>query len=85
MYIIGDIGNTETKICIFDNKKKLVKKKIFITSNLKNLSSIHNFKFMNINRKKIEKVIFSSVVPEVFKNIKKYLNNKKKYNYMYIN
>ena len=47
MYIIGDIGNTETKICLFDNKKKLVKKKIFITSNLKNLSSIRNLKFIN--------------------------------------
>ena len=76
MYIIGDIGNTETKICLFNNKKKLVKKKIFITSNLKNLSSINNLKFINIYRKKIEKVIFSSVVPEVFKIIKKYLKKK---------
>ena len=76
MYIIGDIGNTETKICLFDSKKKLVKRKIFITSNLKNLNSIHNLKFLNINSKKIDKVIFSSVVPEVFKNIKKYLKKK---------
>ena len=27
MYLIGDIGNTETKICLFNNKKKLLKKK----------------------------------------------------------
>ena len=76
MYIIGDIGNTETKICLFDNKKKLVKKKIFITSNLKNSNSIHILKSLNINSKKIDKVLFSSVVPEVFKNIKKYLKKK---------
>ena len=27
MYLIGDIGNTETKICLFNDKKKLLKKK----------------------------------------------------------
>ena len=26
MYLIGDIGNTETKICLFNNKKKLIEK-----------------------------------------------------------
>ena len=26
MYLIGDIGNTETKICLFNKKKKVVKK-----------------------------------------------------------
>ena len=35
MYLIGDIGNTETKICLFSNKKKLLNKKIFNTNNLK--------------------------------------------------
>ena len=32
MYLIGDIGNTETKICLFNDKKKLLKKKILNTS-----------------------------------------------------
>ena len=27
MYLIGDIGNTETKICLFNDKKKIIKKK----------------------------------------------------------
>lgn len=27
MYLIGDIGNTEIKICLFDGDLKLVKKK----------------------------------------------------------
>ena len=35
MYLIGDIGNTETKICLFNDKKKLLKKKIFNTNNFK--------------------------------------------------
>ena len=40
MYIIGDIGNTETKICLFDNKKKLLKKKILTTGNIKNYNPL---------------------------------------------
>ena len=36
MYIVGDIGNTETKICLFNNKKKLLKKrKHLVQTNLK--------------------------------------------------
>ena len=34
MYVIGDIGNTETKICILNNNKKLLKKKILNTNNI---------------------------------------------------
>lgn len=35
MYLIGDIGNTETKICLFNKKKKLLKKKILNTGKLR--------------------------------------------------
>ncbi len=70
MYIIGDIGNTETKICLFDNKKKLLKKKILTTGNIKNYNIKNDLKFLHIHRKKIKKIIFCSVVPNVFKNIK---------------
>ena len=76
MYIIGDIGNTETKICLFNSKKRLVKKKVFKTSNLKNLNLNKSLKFLNINSREVDKVIFSSVVPEVYKNLKKYMKKK---------
>ncbi len=76
MFIIGDIGNTETKICLFDNKKKLLKKKILSTSNLKNINLKNKFEFLNSYRKKIKNILFSSVVPEVFKNIKRSLKKK---------
>ena len=33
MYIIGDIGNTEVKLCLFDKNGKLIKK-TFLKSNL---------------------------------------------------
>ena len=51
MYVIGDIGNTETKICVYSTQKKIIKK-IILKSNLinnsylkKNLSSIFKKKF----------------------------------------
>jgi len=76
MYLIGDIGNTETKICLFNNKKKLLKKKIFNTDNLKKKNINNFFKFINLYNNKIDKIIFSSVVPNVFKNIKRFIKKK---------
>ena len=73
MYLIGDIGNTETKICLFNTKKKLMKKKILNTSNLKKKNISYNFRFINSYDNKIEKILFSSVVPNVFKNIKRFI------------
>ena len=76
MYVIGDIGNTETKICLFNNKKKLIKKKIFNTININKSNLNRNLKFIHLNNKKITKIVFSSVVPEVFNNIKRYIKKK---------
>ena len=72
MYLIGDIGNTETKICLFI-KKKVVKRKILNTGKLRKKNIGNYFKFINLYNKKIDKIIFSSVVPNVFKNIKKFI------------
>ena len=76
MYLIGDIGNTEIKICLFNDKKKLLKKKIFDTNNFNKINLGNKLKFLNLYRKKIDKTMFSSVVPNVYKNIK--LSIKKK-------
>ena len=73
MYLIGDIGNTETKICLFNNKKKLLNKKIFNTNNLKKKNIKKNLRLINLHHKKIDKILFSSVVPNVFKNIKRFI------------
>ena len=53
MYLIGDIGNTETKICIFNDKKKLLIKKIFDTNSFEKVNLGNKFKFLNSYRKKI--------------------------------
>ena len=69
MYIIGDIGNSEVKICIFSSKNKQIKKIVLKTSSInsknlnKSISSIYKF---NEN----SKVLFSSVVPNVYKSVK---------------
>ena len=76
MYLIGDIGNTETKICLFNKKKKLLKKKILNTGKLRKKNIGNYFKFINLYNKKIDKIIFSSVVPNVFKNIKGFIKKK---------
>ena len=80
MYLIGDIGNTETKNSQFNNKKKLLKKKILITSDLTKNNIDNDFKFVNLYNKKIVKIIFSSVVPNVFRDIKKSIKKKFKLN-----
>ena len=80
MNIIGDIGNTEVKICLIDNNN-IIKKKINIKTNkLSNLNIKNKLKFLIKSKKNIKFIIFSSVVPEIYKKFslffKFYLNKK---------
>ena len=34
MYILGDIGNTETKVCIVSKKNKILKKITFLSKSV---------------------------------------------------
>jgi len=73
MYIIGDIGNTETKICVYSSQKKIIKK-IILKSNLISNNYLKKKLFFILKKKNdIKKVIFSSVVPIKFKLIKYFL------------
>ena len=73
MYVIGDIGNTETKICVYSSQKKIIKK-IILKSNLISNSYLKKKLFFIFKKKNdIKKVIFSSVVPKKFKLIKSFL------------
>ena len=72
-FLIGDIGNTSTKICVLNSNFKILKSYNFETNKMYK----GNFLKM-IARKKINKdlnpvFLFSSVVPSVFRNIKKRL------------
>ena len=80
MYLIGDIGNTDIKICLFNNNLKLVRKIRLKTSLLNNNYLANNLKFINKYKYKITKVLISSVVPLAYKNIKKFIEKSIKIN-----
>ena len=71
MIIVGDIGNTETKICLINLNNKIIKR-----FNLK--SKDINFNMLKKKFKKIKhtadikKCLFSSVVPKTFNKVKYY-------------
>ena len=76
LYIVGDIGNTSTRICLF-NKSKILKsiffdtKKIFLKGYLKKI--LNKFNKKNLRKE----ILFSCVVPIAFKFIKKTLKRSK--------
>ena len=78
-YLIGDIGNTKTKLCILDKKLKIIKKLNINTLKIKNRYYFKKIIFSFVKNKIInKKALISSVVPSVFfvikKNFKKYFN-----------
>jgi len=75
MYLLGDIGNTDIKICLFNKHKKLIKKIKFETNLLTNNLLIKKLSFIKLKKYDVKKVIFCSVVPNTYKKIKKILNN----------
>ena len=80
MYLIGDIGNTDIKICLFNKNLKLVKKIRLKTVLLNTNYLINNLKFIHKYKSKIIKVLISSVVPIAYKNIKKFIEKSIKIN-----
>jgi len=78
MILLGDIGNTDTKIFLIDNNKKIKKKIILSTSKINNTLLKKNFSFIINKKLLIKKSLFSSVVPKKFLLIKSFvLNNLK--------
>ena len=80
MYILGDIGNSETKIFLVNSKNKILKNINFPSKKISNKFLDLKFKSLTTDLKLIDKVLFCSVVPKSFKLIKKFLskNTKKK-------
>ena len=78
MYILGDIGNTETKIFLVSKKDKILKKISFISKSVNSSKLNFLFKKNNFQLNKIKKILFCSVVPNSFKIIKKFLSKKTK-------
>ena len=78
MYILGDIGNSETKIFLVNSKNKILKNINIPTNQINNKTLRSNFKKIILDLKKIDKILFCSVVPKYFNLIKKFLSQKTK-------
>ena len=78
MYIFGDIGNSETKLFLVNSKNKIIKNINFPSKKINNEILNFKFKYLIKDYKKIEKVLFCSVVPKSFNLIKKFLSKKTK-------
>lgn len=76
-YIIGDIGNTLTKISLLNNKFKIIKSRNIETKKILSNKKINDVFNKYFSKQVNKNILFSSVVPTAFKKIKVYL--KKKY------
>ena len=76
MYILGDIGNSETKLFLVNSKNRIIKYKSFSSKEMNNRVLNNNFNSLTNDYSKIEKVLFCSVVPKSFSLIKKFLYKK---------
>jgi len=75
MYIIGDIGNTEVKLCLFDKNGKLIKKTILKSNLITKKFLLKKLFFLRSKSHLIKTSVFSSVVPKIYKIIKSFLIN----------
>jgi type III pantothenate kinase len=76
MYILGDIGNTETKIFINSVNNKIIRKLNISTKDINQKKLNELFSNFKIDYKKIKKILFCSVVPKSFNLIKNFLSKK---------
>ena len=76
MYLIGDIGNTETKIFLINERLKVINHKTIKTSLISFRYLYKNLIFLEQNKKKIKTILFSSVVPITYKILKKFIKKK---------
>ena len=77
MILIGDIGNTDTKICLVSYNYKVIKKITLPTKNITNALLSKKFKSL-IKKFNINKSLFCSVVPKQYNLINFFL--KKNFN-----
>ena len=78
MYILGDIGNSETKVFLVNSKKKIIRNMSFPSKKIDNVILNKKFRYLINDFKSIKKILFCSVVPNSFNLIKKFLSKKVK-------
>ena len=76
-YIVGDIGNTSTKVCVLNNKFKIIRSFNFETTKLYKKNYLKKTLKSQFNKNLNSFFLFSSVVPAAFKQIKKNFKSTK--------
>jgi len=76
MYILGDIGNSETKVYLVNSNDSIIRNINFPTKQINNNILNLKFKYLIKDFKTIKKVLFCSVVPKSFYLIKRFLSKK---------
>ena len=74
MIIVGDIGNTETKICLVNSKNIIIKRVTLLTKRISHSLLIKSLFGLGLKDKSISKCLFCSVVPKSFNEIKNFFN-----------
>ena len=74
MIIVGDIGNTETKICLVNSKNKIIKRITLNTKKINHSILRKSLSNLDLKNKSIYKFLFCSVVPKSFNKIKSFFN-----------
>ena len=78
MILIGDIGNTDTKICLLNSNYRIIKRLILPTKKINKSLLLKKLSFI-INKKTfINKSLFCSVVPNQFLLIKSFIEKNLK-------
>ena len=78
MYILGDIGNSDTKIFLVNKNDVILKRINLPTKNIDKQNFDKKIKYLINDIQKISKILFCSVVPKSFKLIKNYFSKKTK-------
>ena len=70
-YLVGDIGNTSTRICLLDKRFKIIKSVIFDTKNIFTRGYIKKILKKILKRNIKKEILFSCVVPKAYRKIRK--------------
>ena len=76
-FLIGDIGNTSTKICVLNSKFRILRSYNFETNSMYKNNLLKNIIKKKTNKNLNPVFLFSSVVPSLFLNLKKSLRFSK--------
>ena len=78
MLILGDIGNSETKLFLVNSKNRILKKASLSSKLMTHPILNRKFKILTKDFKNIKKILFCSVVPKNFNSIKRFISKKTK-------